>query len=353
MGIGGVNITSNASVTDYLARRGVKIDSEADRILGQAFDQGDKTFVQGDDRITDGEGNNFTDIVKQVLDNGATVYDLPGSKILADGVITATEARNLVAQYHKDLLFKSIKDKKNFDVLWLLKYGGPDRKGIALNVKDPQGNTPLMVAARSGSLDSLSLLITSGAELQARNANGETALMLAAQQGEAMAISMLLTKLGKEEAKAYTNLTDTRVGMTALQMIGVSGDDSKQYEVKSNGLPSMNKFIRSAMLLLARGADKTKAAADAIKKYDDLQKKKASGEYFESYDSQGSCNYMFLDSFVQMFSEYDQYLKTASSSRLTNYLSNLNKAATALLVLDQRELDASLIRLQQDQALFK
>lgn len=340
-----VSINTNSNVVSYLSRRGIKLDDEAARILGQGFDLGEKAYPKGDLRVSDAEAGNFTNIIGDVLDKGATAYDLGGTRLLADNVISAAEARNLVARYHQDALFKAIKDKRVFDTIYLITYGGPERKGVPLTVKDELGNTPLMVAARSGSNDALGVFLSRGADIRARNINGETALMLAAQQGEVTAAALLLESLGanKSAQAEYANMTDSRLGSSALKMLLAYGDDSAQYETKASGLASMNKFIRMAMLLLSYGANPAETAAETQKIYDLFQRKKAAGEYFESFDNSGKANYAFVEAFFQMFPEYDSYVKSPDPrARLGNYLKSLNSRAVALLNQDKAEYRTSM-----------
>jgi N-acyl-D-amino-acid deacylase len=50
-------------------------------------------------------------------------------------------------------------------------------EGISANVEGPDGITPLMVAAETGSLDAMKMLIDRHADVNAKNINGSTALM--------------------------------------------------------------------------------------------------------------------------------------------------------------------------------
>lgn len=339
-----VSISSNPNVVNYLSRRGIRVEDEAARILGQGFDLGERDYPQGDRRISDGEASRFTGIVSDILDKGATAYDVAGTRMLADNLISAPEARALVARYHQDALFSAIKDSRVFDALFLITYGGPERRGIPLTVRDELGNTPLMSAARSGANTILGVFLARGADIRARNSNGETALMLAAQQGEVISAALLMESLGanKTAQAEYANLVDTRLGASALKMLLFYGDDSTQYETRATGLASMNKFIRTAMLLLSYGANPTETAAETQRIYTEMQRKKAAGEYFESYDNAGRANYAFLDSFFQLFPEYDALMRSPDPrARITAYLRNLNSRATALLTQDKSEYAAS------------
>ena len=60
------------------------------------------------------------------------------------------------------------------------------------NLALPEGETPLMTAARTGKADALKVLLTHGADVKAKEAtHGQTALMWAAAEGNAGAVEML------------------------------------------------------------------------------------------------------------------------------------------------------------------
>lgn len=62
-------------------------------------------------------------------------------------------------------------------IAWLLK------RGADINARSPNGSTPLMMAARYGSLDSPGLLIAAGADVNVRNEQGLQALDFARAAG--------------------------------------------------------------------------------------------------------------------------------------------------------------------------
>ena len=55
------------------------------------------------------------------------------------------------------------------------------RAGADVNIRDSDGNTPLMMAARQGCGDEVKYLHQAGADLNIRNIYGNTAVMYAAQ----------------------------------------------------------------------------------------------------------------------------------------------------------------------------
>lgn len=83
------------------------------------------------------------------------------------------------------------------------------QKGARVDLKDAQGNTPLMLAARSGFLDGARLLIAKSAQVNASNAVGDTPLIIAVQRRDIAMARLLLTE-GADPAKR-----DTSTGMSA------------------------------------------------------------------------------------------------------------------------------------------
>jgi uncharacterized protein len=83
------------------------------------------------------------------------------------------------------------------------------QKGARVDLKDNQGNTPLVIAARSGFLDGARLLIAKHAPVNAGNGLGETPLIVAVQKRDLAMTRLLLTE-GADPAKK-----DTGSGMSA------------------------------------------------------------------------------------------------------------------------------------------
>lgn len=95
---------------------------------------------------------------------------------------------------------------KERDLSWV---GFLLQKGARIDLKDGQGNTPLMVAARIGNLDAARVLISRGANLNVTNATGETPLIAAVQRRDSAMTRLLLTQ-GADLSKR-----DTGTGLTA------------------------------------------------------------------------------------------------------------------------------------------
>jgi ankyrin repeat protein len=82
-------------------------------------------------------------------------------------------------------------------------------KGAQTEVKDREGNTPLMTASQLGDLDAVRALLQSGADANTTNSRGETPLILAVQQRNYAAMRLLLA------AKANPDIPDTIAGKSA------------------------------------------------------------------------------------------------------------------------------------------
>jgi len=95
---------------------------------------------------------------------------------------------------------------KDGDLSWLAFLLG---KGARVDLKDNQGNTPLMYAVRSSFLDGARLLIAKGAQVNAANSLGETPLIIAVQKRDVPMTRLLLTE-GADPSKK-----DTGSGMSA------------------------------------------------------------------------------------------------------------------------------------------
>ncbi len=95
---------------------------------------------------------------------------------------------------------------KDRDLSWI---GFLMQKGARVDLKDRDGNTPLMVAARISFLDAARLLIAKGAQVNTANSLGETPLIMAAQKRDLAMVRLLLTQ-GADPAKR-----DIASGMSA------------------------------------------------------------------------------------------------------------------------------------------
>ncbi|MCL1876307.1 MAG: ankyrin repeat domain-containing protein [Synergistaceae bacterium] len=113
--------------------------------------------------------NSDADVITLLLKNGADAYINTKSQSGNTPLIFAIESHNT-------------------EVVKALVQAGAD-----VNMKDNEGMTPLMIAAKSifKEHEILSVLIRSGADINAKNQNGLTALILAGNAGNQEAISIL------------------------------------------------------------------------------------------------------------------------------------------------------------------
>src|SRR5204863_1006326 len=95
----------------------------------------------------------------------------------------------------------------------LARLNGLLAQGADVNVKDPQGITPLMFAAWVGSVESMKTLLDRGADPNVTSSTGATALMLAVT--ELPKVQLLIAR------KADVNIATAR-GRTALILAAMS-----------------------------------------------------------------------------------------------------------------------------------
>lgn len=162
--------------------------------------------------------------LKAVRDrDGAKATDLlnKGSPTLVDTPDTSTgeRAMHLVV--------------KERDMSWL---GFLIQKGGRIDLKDNQGNTPLMLAARIGNVDAARLLISRGAQVNAANGLGETPLIMAVQRRDMGMVRLLLTQ-GADPAKR-----DVASGMSA-----------RDYAVRDGRSEAIIKLIDETKPVARRG----------------------------------------------------------------------------------------------------
>jgi uncharacterized protein len=140
------------------------------------------------------DGYNFIKAVKD--GDGAKVMsflDKPGQPVLnaRDGA-TGEGALHIVVKRH-DINY----------VNFLL------ARGAQTEMKDKEGNTPLILAAQLSDVEAVRLLLRHGAQVNARNSRGETPLILAVQARDLPTIRQLVSN------GADPKLTDTIAGKSA------------------------------------------------------------------------------------------------------------------------------------------
>ena len=82
-------------------------------------------------------------------------------------------------------------------------------RGAKADMRDKQGNTPLMLAAQIGFLEGVQLLISHKAGVDLANGSGETPLIRAVQNRDAAIVQLLMTN------GANPNKADTGAGLSA------------------------------------------------------------------------------------------------------------------------------------------
>lgn len=83
-------------------------------------------------------------------------------------------------------------------------------KGAKPDIKDAEGNTPLIIATQMGYAEGADLLLKRRATVDATNSRGETPLIVATQQRDVAMVRLLLA------AGANPRKTDRAAGMSAL-----------------------------------------------------------------------------------------------------------------------------------------
>lgn len=117
------------------------------------------------------------------------------------------------------------------------------------------GDTALMLAARTGKPDAVTVLLNHGAEVNKTNAQGQTALMWAAAEKNADAIAVLIQHKADLNAKTHPAPPPRPLDTIFSAPFPVGGMTALLFAARQNDL-------KSAALLLAAGADVKETAQD-------------------------------------------------------------------------------------------
>jgi cytohesin len=134
-------------------------------------------------------------------------------------------------------------------------------RGISVEVRDEDGNTPLHVAASRGHLHIAKLLVESGADVNARNSEGMTPLHLAALHGHAEVAGLLIESGADVNAKDEHGKTPLHLAASHVDVARIlvergaevnAGDESGYTPLHAAAASGSAEVAR---LLLERGAD--------------------------------------------------------------------------------------------------
>jgi uncharacterized protein len=143
-----------------------------------------------------------------------------------------------------------------------------------VNQQDRRGNTPLLMAARNGDVETLRLLLAHGADPHARLTTdapfegGANALALAGSSGNADAVKLLLARGVRVDANGQALLFAVMNGSLdmAMQLLAagatVNVADPAGYTPLIHATLTENENLALLDLLLARGADPRAKARD-------------------------------------------------------------------------------------------
>jgi ankyrin repeat protein len=117
------------------------------------------------------------------------------------------------------------------------------------------GDTALMLAARTGKPDAVTMLLKHGAEIDKTNITGQTALMWAAAEKNAAAVQVLIDHKANLNAKTHTAPPPRPLDTIFSAPFPVGGMTALLFAARQNDLASVRA-------LLAAGADVNESAAD-------------------------------------------------------------------------------------------
>lgn len=149
------------------------------------------------------------------------------------------------------------------------------RRGLDVNFADQDGNTLLMLAARSGNAEIVALLLNAGARVYPHNVFGDTALLVATFGGYEQVVDMLLAKGGDLGAnpQGWTPLHYAAFAGHAHMVnkyiyLGSKVNATTDVDLTPLMVSAMNGHLAVVKILLSHGADPNLHDANDKSAYD-------------------------------------------------------------------------------------
>lgn len=134
------------------------------------------------------------------------------------------------------------------------------RRGLDIDTTDPDGNTLLMLAARTGDNQTLEILLKNRANVLKVNKYGDSALMLTALHGDMQSVKALVAAGADPDPKGWTPLIyaafEGRKEIVAyLLTLGIDINAQSANGISALMAASRNGHLEVVKLLLEQGAD--------------------------------------------------------------------------------------------------
>jgi hypothetical protein len=169
--------------------------------------------------VTTGEVINLDEILKALEEIRVALKETPNKK--SDLTPILRSYQNQIEILRVRQLETKVDDQKKWDTVYPLHAAIRENdisrikslidKKTALNALDPNGRTPLQMAAALGQLDTVGALLTAGADLEVKSSDGETALTLAVEQAHLEVVRTLLKV--KADCNAINKNGDTALAV--------------------------------------------------------------------------------------------------------------------------------------------
>lgn len=124
--------------------------------------------------------------------------------------------------FHVEDVLDAVQYEENYDHVVEIVVDMLDTYGNPLEwdtVRDPDGNTPTILAAKAGNAPCINLLLQTGATVDARNDAGDTPLIIAALNGRTECVRILLEAGADVNACTTTEFSEE----TALVLAALNG----------------------------------------------------------------------------------------------------------------------------------